>query len=50
VDGRRVHVQIWDTAGMERFQSLGTAFYRGADACALVYDVTHEKSFQQLGR
>jgi Ras-related protein Rab-7A len=37
--------QIWDTAGQERFQSLGVAFYRGADACVLVYDLTNLKSF-----
>lgn len=40
--------KIWDTAGQERFQSLGVAFYRGADACILVYDITSEKSFDQL--
>jgi Ras-related protein Rab-7A len=40
----------WDTAGQERFQSLGVAFYRGADACILVYDITAEKSFEQLNR
>lgn len=27
-----------DTAGQERFQSLGCAFYNGADACILAYD------------
>lgn len=41
-------MQIWDTAGLERFQSLGVAFYRGADACVLVYDVTLAKSFDNL--
>ena len=40
--------QIWDTAGQERFQSLGVAFYRGADACILVYDITKESSFENL--
>lgn len=40
--------QIWDTAGQERFQSLGVAFYRGAEACVLVYDITNPKSFEQL--
>jgi len=43
-------LQIWDTAGQERFQSLGTSFYRGADACLLVYDVTDTKSFEGLDR
>ena len=45
---RMVTMQIWDTAGQERFQSLGRAFYRGAEACVLVYDVTNEKSFDNL--
>ena len=40
--------QIWDTAGQERFQSLGVAFYRGADACVLVYDLTNVKTFDAL--
>lgn len=42
-------IQIWDTAGQERFQSLGIAYYRGADACVLVYDVNNYLSFQHLG-
>lgn len=45
---RSATLQIWDTAGQERFQSLGVAFYRGADACLLVYDVTDPKSFENL--
>lgn len=41
-------MQIWDTAGQERFQSLGRAFYRGAEACVLVFDITKAKSFDNL--
>jgi Ras-related protein Rab-7A len=48
-DGKKVMMQIWDTAGQERFQSLGVAYYRGADACVLVYDVNNFSSFQHLG-
>ena len=42
-NGRQVILQIWDTAGQERFQSIGAAFYRGSDACMLVYDITQER-------
>ena len=45
---KQVTLQIWDTAGQERFQSLGRAFYRGAEACVLVYDITNAKSFDNL--
>ncbi|KUF84732.1 Ras-related protein Rab-7a [Phytophthora nicotianae] len=47
LDDKLVTMQIWDTAGQERFQSLGVAFYRGADACVLVYDITNPKVQKQ---
>ncbi|KAJ3330772.1 Ras- protein Rab-7A [Blyttiomyces sp. JEL0837] len=45
---KSVCMQIWDTAGQERFQALGRAFWRGADACILVYDVTNPASLENL--
>ncbi|WZZ69734.1 hypothetical protein YC2023_081104 [Brassica napus] len=36
------------TPKLQRFQSLGVAFYRGADCCVLVYDVNSAKSFEDL--
>jgi Ras-related protein Rab-7A len=48
VNDKTVSLQLWDTAGQERFQSLGVAFYRGADACVLVYDVTKPRTFENL--
>lgn len=48
LDDRIVILQIWDTAGQERFQSLSSAFYRGADCCALVYDITKPETFEAL--
>ena len=48
VDGITVTLQIWDTAGQERFQSIGNTFFRGADACLLVYDVTNAESFAKV--
>ncbi|KAL6059726.1 Ras-related protein Rab-7A [Balamuthia mandrillaris] len=52
LEGHRITLQIWDTAGQERFSSssLGSAFYRGADACILVYDITDAKSFNKLAQ
>ncbi|XP_017286023.1 ras-related protein rab7 isoform X2 [Kryptolebias marmoratus] len=43
-----VTLQIWDTAGTERFQSLGTPLYRGSHCCLLVFDVTSSASFGAL--
>ena len=41
-------MQLWDTAGQERFQSLCVTFYRGADCCILVYDVSKKESYEHL--
>ncbi|XP_063792467.1 ras-related protein Rab-7a-like isoform X2 [Pseudophryne corroboree] len=48
VDDKLAIVQIWDTAGTERFQSLGAALYRCTDCCILVFDVTSPTSFEAL--
>jgi len=48
VDDKEVILQIWDTAGQERYHSLGPSFFKGSDACVLVYDVTNQESFDAL--
>jgi len=48
IDDKEVILQIWDTAGQERFHSLGPSFFRGSDACILVYDITNQRSFEAL--
>jgi len=45
---RFITLQIWDTAGQERFNSIVNAYFRGAECCFLVFDVTNTNSFQQL--
>jgi small GTP-binding protein len=48
VDGDRVILQIWDTAGQEIYRSLVPVYLRGAQAALLVYDVTDSHSFENL--
>lgn len=50
IDGRSIKLSIWDIAGQERFDFFRDAFYRGARAIALVYDVTNPLSFKSLPR
>jgi Ras-related protein Rab-18 len=48
VDGNRAKLAIWDTAGQERFRTLTPSYYRGAQGCILVYDVSSKQSFAKL--
>jgi len=48
LDGKKIKLQIWDTAGQERFRTITTAYYRGAMGIMLVYDLTNEKSFENI--
>ena len=48
VDGSVVQLQLWDTAGAEKFHSMGASFYRNSECCALVCDLTDPKSFEAI--
>ena len=48
VDGIEVTIMLWDTAGEERFQSVGPSLLRGANGVILVYDVTQLSSFKGI--
>lgn len=45
---RKVKMQIWDTAGQEKFRTISGTYYRGADAVLLVYDITSAESFDDI--
>eukprot|EP01130_Rhizamoeba_saxonica_P012368 TRINITY_DN51_c1_g1_i1.p1 TRINITY_DN51_c1_g1~~TRINITY_DN51_c1_g1_i1.p1 ORF type:complete len:200 (-),score=44.70 TRINITY_DN51_c1_g1_i1:45-644(-) len=42
------HLQIWDTAGQERFRTITHSFYRSAQCCLVVFDVTNRESFESV--
>jgi Ras-related protein Rab-1A len=43
-----VKVQIWDTAGQERYRSITNAYYRGAEAIIIVFDLQSKDSFNHI--
>lgn len=40
-------MQIWDTAGAERFKGVTTAYFRGAHVVILAYDITNEETLEK---
>ncbi|EPY52572.1 GTPase Ypt4 [Schizosaccharomyces cryophilus OY26] len=45
---KRIKIQLWDTAGQEKFRSVARNYYRGAAGAVLVYDITNKDSFCEL--
>ncbi|KAI9372010.1 P-loop containing nucleoside triphosphate hydrolase protein [Aspergillus egyptiacus] len=44
----RIKLQLWDTAGTERFRSVSRSYYRGAAGAILIYDIASHASFRSL--
>ena len=43
-----IQLQLWDTAGTEKYNSMGSNFYRNSETCVLVFDLTSPESFNNL--
>lgn len=48
INDKTVKLQIWDTAGQEKFNAITTAYYRQARAAIIMYDVTRPNTFANL--
>ncbi|XP_016144360.1 ras-related protein Rab-23 [Sinocyclocheilus grahami] len=48
VNGEDVRLMLWDTAGQEEFDAITKAYYRGAQACVLVFSTTDRESFEAI--
>ncbi|CAG2108428.1 unnamed protein product [Medioppia subpectinata] len=50
LDGKRIRLQVWDTSGQGRFETIFRSYSRGAQGVILVYDITNKWSFAGLNR
>ena len=48
IDGKTLTLDIWDTAGQEKYRSMGKMFYKDAYIVLFIYDITNEESFTEL--
>jgi len=47
-NGTQILLGIWDTAGLERFESINHMYFRGAKAAVLCYDLTEAASWSKV--
>jgi small GTP-binding protein len=46
--GSQMELQIWDTAGQEKYRALGPLYYRTSMGAIVVYDITRRSSFDSV--
>ena len=50
IHDKSIKLEIYDTAGQERFKAVARMFYQQADMVFLTYDMTDERSFDELSK
>lgn len=48
IDDYKIEMQIWDTAGQEKYRSLSPIYCHGAAAALVTFDITKRESFETL--
>ncbi|CAK9827129.1 Ras-related protein RabJ [Anthophora retusa] len=48
MENARILLQVWDTAGQEKFKSMAPMYYRNANAAMLVFDLTRYNTFAAM--
>jgi small GTP-binding protein len=48
IDNAVVKVQVWDTAGQDKYRAITSTYYRGAHGALAVYDITRADTFNRL--
>ena len=46
--GKKIRLDLWDTAGQEKYRSIGRHFYKESYIVCLVYDISNYDSFEKL--
>eukprot|EP01120_Amphizonella_sp_Union-15-10_P005984 TRINITY_DN1850_c0_g2_i1.p1 TRINITY_DN1850_c0_g2~~TRINITY_DN1850_c0_g2_i1.p1 ORF type:complete len:188 (+),score=41.44 TRINITY_DN1850_c0_g2_i1:38-601(+) len=48
MNGQRVRLQIWDTAGQEKFRTITSSYYRGTHGVIVVFDLSNQETFDHV--
>ena len=45
----KISIQLWDLSGNKKYRQMTPMYFKGANAIIFVYDITDDKSFNDLG-
>ena len=48
IDSYIIRLQIWDTAGQEKFNSITSSYYKSTDVVIFVYSINSRNSFERI--
>lgn len=48
IDGSKIVLQLWDTAGQDRYAAVTKQFFKGAQAIILVYSINDTSTFNKV--
>ena len=48
IANKKFRLQIWDTAGQEKYRSITRAYYKNSVCAILVYDISNRESFEHI--
>ena len=48
INSKKIRLQIWDTAGEERFRNIAKNYFQSSDGFLVVYDISNIESFETL--
>ena len=46
--GKVIKVQLWDTAGQDKYRTIAKNYYKGSHGILLLYDITKISSFENI--
>ena len=46
--GKSIKVQLWDTAGQDKYRTIAKNYYKGSHGILLLYDITKQSSFDNI--
>ncbi|KAH0792708.1 Rab family GTPase [Histomonas meleagridis] len=49
IDNVKYKIQVWDTAGEEKYRSMAPIYCQGAFGAMIVFDFTSKESFENIG-